>query len=162
MHFFFRGVLGTFLFSSVQFSSVQDGIYTLGKAHMRSTLSISEVYPTMLLKRFQCSSDWRWPYLVLSKKTSSASSFHASLLKAIDSVMSLALCPQVVFQATQHFRSSEKRDTCEGCFARQSICSVISHHSGMSRAVHPPEFWKVHADHWHIVFWASHSTFHFL
>ena len=27
-------------------------------------------------------------------------------------------------QASQHFRSSEKQAACEGCFARQSICSV--------------------------------------
>jgi len=48
----------------------------------------------------------------------------------------LALCPQVVSQAPQHFRSSEKQATCEGCFARQFTCSVISLHYGMSRAVH--------------------------
>ena len=39
-------------------------------------------------------------------RSSSASSFHASLLQAINGVMSLALCPQVVSQAPQHFRSS--------------------------------------------------------
>ena len=43
-------------------------------------------------------------------------------------------------QAPQHFRSSEKQATCKGCFARQSICLVISLHSGMSKAVHPHEF----------------------
>ena len=75
-------------------------------------------------------------------RSSSASSFHASLLQAIDGVMSLTLCPQVVSQASQHFRSSEKHAICEGCFSRQSICSVISLHSGMSRAVHTQEFSK--------------------
>ena len=39
--------------------------------------------------------------------------------------MFLALCQQVVSQASQHFRSSEKQDTCMGCFVRQYICSVI-------------------------------------
>ena len=62
----------------------------------------------------------------------SISSFSASLLQVIDGVMSLALCPLVVFQALQHFRSSEKQATCEGCFACQSVCWVISLHSGMS------------------------------
>ena len=52
---------------SVQFSSVQDCIYVLGKARMRTTPS-SEVSPMSPLKRFQCSSDWRWPFLVLSRK----------------------------------------------------------------------------------------------
>ena len=47
---------------------------------------------------------------------------------------------------------------------RQSLCSVISLHSGMSRAVqlHPQELLKVDVDRWHIPVWASHSTFHFL
>ena len=34
------------------------------------------------------------------------SSFHASLLQAIDCVMSAALCPQVVSQDPQHFKTS--------------------------------------------------------
>ena len=38
----------------------------------------------------------------LQWSSSNASSFHASLLQAIDGVMFLALCPQVVFQAPQH------------------------------------------------------------
>ena len=54
--------------------------------------------------------------------------------------MSLALCPQVVCQVPHHFRSSEKQATCESCLTRQSICSVVSLHSGMSRAVHTEEF----------------------
>ena len=37
------------------------------------------------------------------------SSFHASLLQAIDDMMSLALC-------LQHFRSSETQAPCNGCF----------------------------------------------
>ena len=95
-------------------------------------------------------------------RSSSTSSFHASLLQTIAGVMSLALCPQVVSQASQHFRSSEKQATCEGCFARQSICSVVSLHSGMPRAVHPQKFLKVDVGYRHIPVWASHSTFHFL
>ena len=35
----------------------------------------------------------------------------------------LALCPHVVSQASQHLRFSEKQAACEGCFARQSLCS---------------------------------------
>ena len=50
-------------------------------------------------------------------------------------VISLALCPQVVSQTPQNFRSSETQASCDGCFDRQSICSVISFHSGLSRAV---------------------------
>ena len=56
--------------SDLLFSSVQDGSYH----SMRSENPIcvppclSEVSPTSPLKRFQCSSDWRWPSLVLWRK----------------------------------------------------------------------------------------------
>ena len=88
-------------------------------------------------------------------RSSSASSFHASLLQAIDGVMpSLALCPHVASQAPQHFRSSETQATSDDCFARQSICSVISLPSGMSRAVHPQVFWKVDVEGYIYTFFA--------
>ena len=45
---------------------------------------------------------------VAFETSSSAFSFSSSLLQAIIGVMSLALCPQVVSQASHHFRSSEK------------------------------------------------------
>ena len=77
-------------------------------------------------------------------------------------MVSLALCPQVVSQAPQHFTSSETQATCDGCFARQSVCSAISLPSGMSRAVDPQKFSKVDVDHRHIPVWDSHSTFRFL
>jgi len=95
-------------------------------------------------------------------RSSSASSFHASLLQAIDGVMSLALYPQAVSQAPQHFRSSEKQAIYEGFFTRKSICSIISRYSGMSRALHSLLYLKVDVDHWHISISASHSTLHFL
>ena len=50
------------------------------------------------------------PLSSFQERSSSASSFHASLLQAIDGVMSTALCPQVVSQASQHFRFSEKQE----------------------------------------------------
>ena len=88
---------------------------------------LSEVSLTLPLKRCQYSSMIK-DGLVSSfeGRSSSASSFHASLPQAIDGVMSLALCPQVVSQAPQHFRSSEKQATCGGCFARQLSLSVRS------------------------------------
>ena len=45
--------------------------------------------------------------MIFRGRSSSASVFQASLLRAIDGVMPLALCPQVVSQAPQYFRSSE-------------------------------------------------------
>ena len=46
---------------------------------------------------------------------------------AIDGVMYSVLYLQVVSGAPPHFRSSEKQATCEGCFARQCICSIQLH-----------------------------------
>ena len=48
------------------FSSVKDGIYTLGKAHIRSIPSL-RISPTLPLKQFLCSSNWRRYFLVLSR-----------------------------------------------------------------------------------------------
>ena len=47
------------------------------------------------------------PFSSSPDRSSIASSFCASLLLAIDAVMFLALYPEVVSQAPQHFRSSE-------------------------------------------------------
>ena len=90
---------------------------------------LSDVSPTSPLKWFQCSR----PFSSFQGRSSRAMSFYASLLQAIDGVMSLALCPHVVSEARQYFRSSKTQATCDGCFARQSVCSVVSLHSGMSR-----------------------------
>ena len=55
-------------FSSVQFSSVQDSIYALRKAHMRSTRSFSPMLPFETNPVFGLI-DWRWPFLrPLSRK----------------------------------------------------------------------------------------------
>ena len=86
----------------------------------------SEMFPTLPLNSSNVHLTDDGPLSSLQGRSSSASSFHASLLQAISGVMSLALCQQVVSQAPQHFRSSEAQATCGGCFARHSICSVIS------------------------------------
>ena len=65
------------------------------------------------------------PFSNFQGRSSSASSFHASLLQAIDNVMSLPLFPQVVSQDSQHFRSSEKQATCEGSFF-PPLCHAFS------------------------------------
>ena len=141
-------------------NSVLDGICVLRKFHMRSTLSIDissfpivafETVPMLIRLPMSLSRPF--------KEDSQALPPCLSLLQAISGVISLALCLQLVSQAPQHFRSSEKQATCEGRFARQSVCSVIFLHSGMSRAVHPQEFSKADVS----PVWAnSHSTFHFL
>ena len=133
-------------FRTVRFTTV-----SLGKAHMRSA-------PSLRRCLWHCSNVRLMddgPLSSFQGRLSSASSFHASLLQVIDSVMFLALCLQAVSQVPQHFRSTEMQAICDGCFARQSICTVISLYSDMSRAVHPLEFSKVDGDHWHNPVWAS-------
>ena len=96
--------------------------------------------------------------------SSRVSSFHVCLLYGVNAVWYLlALCPHIVSRAPQHVISSETQATCDDCFARQSVCSVVSLHSGMSRAVHPQEFSKVMSnimDTCQVM--AFHSTFQFL
>ena len=67
---------------------------------------LSEVSPRLPLKRFQCSSDWRWPSLVLSRRSSSTSFFNASLFQAINGMMSLALCPLWSSSTLEIFREA--------------------------------------------------------
>ena len=107
--------------NDILFSSVQDGIhkeerkwcsvqFKIVPMHLKKPICIpprlSEVFPTLPLKQFQCSSDWWWPYLISTFQGRSSST--SSFLQVIDGVMSLALCPQVVSEASRHFRSSEK------------------------------------------------------
>ena len=113
---------------------------------------LSEVSPSLPLKQFLCSSDWPWPSLSSFQGRSSAASVHTSLFRAIDGVMYLALCPQLMSQVPQHLGFSRLK---LAVFAHQSICSVISLHSGLSGAVHLQEISKAAVDHWHIPVWAS-------
>ena len=56
------------------------------------------------------------------------------------STPSLRSFPNVAFKTVPIFV------ICEGCFARQCVCSVISLHSGMFRAIHPQDFPKMDVD----------------
>ena len=137
--------------TSVQFSSVQfSSRWLLCTREVPYALHpISQEFPAMLpLKQFQCWSDCRWPFLILSRKI--IEHFLFLCLSLIDGVMSLALCMQVVSQSPQHFRSSETQPACDGCFAHQSVWSVISFDAGMSRTLHPYDISKVDVEHWHM------------
>ena len=107
--------------NDVQFCSVQDGIYALGKPHMCCTLS---------LRRFPNTVNSSNVHLIDDGPLSSfqgRSSSNFSFLQVIDGVMSLALCPQVVLEASQHFRSSEKNKEND---IRWNI--VFHHNQGLS------------------------------
>ena len=133
--------------------SVQDGIYALGKVH-----PVSRKFPQSCL--WNCLSDWQLPSLVLSRKIMQCFLFPRLSLWGdqwcnvlgfvpVGSVSSFSTFQ--IFWGTNHLRCF--------CVACQTICLVISLHSGMSRAGHPQEFSKVAVDHWHIPVWASHATF---
>ena len=55
-------------------------------------------------------------------RSSIASSFYASLLQAIDGLMSLDCSRRQCLRLFKHFRSSETQLNCDDCFASQSIC----------------------------------------
>ena len=63
---------------------------------MHSTLSLRS-FPSIVFETVQCSSDYDGPLSSFQGRSSSASSFHASLLQAINGMMSLALCLQANF-----------------------------------------------------------------
>ena len=63
-------------------------------------------------------------------------------------------------QEPQH---SKMRARCNNCFARQSICYVVSHDSSLSWTVihRSPRRWRLNDIAVRQSVWASHSTFHF-
>ena len=73
-------------------------------------------------------------------------------------LMSLVLCPQVVSQAPQHFRTFETQATCDGCFSHQSVCS----RSFLVTPACPKEYthrrFKAERRPLTVPVWASHST----
>ena len=77
-----------------QFSSVPDGIFMFRKAH--TLHPISQKFPQhYILNSFSVCLIDDCPFLSFQGRLSGSSSFFASLLQAIDGVMSLALCPQI-------------------------------------------------------------------
>ena len=113
--------------SSVQFSSVQDGIYALGKVRMRSISSLRS-FPKVTFKTVPM---FVWLTMALSRPFKE-DRLALPLSTPLSSRRSVVWCPWLCArsEAPQHLRSFEKQATCEGCFARQSICSVVSLHSG--------------------------------
>ena len=72
---------------------------------IRAPPSLSELSLVLPLKEFQCWSDWRWSFLVLSRKVVERFLF----LPFLSSRRSMAWCPPLcarVLRATQSFRSS--------------------------------------------------------
>ena len=130
------------LTGSPQFSSVQFKVISMhSEKPICAPPRLSEIVPMSPVPMFV-----RLSVPALSRpfkgRSSSDSSFHASLLQAIDGVMSLALCPRVVSQAPQHFSSSEKQAACEGCFAPQPLppfegrsSSASSFHASLLQAI---------------------------
>ena len=131
------------------FSSVQDGICMLRKAHICAQLRLLDVFPASPLEQFQHSSSWRWPCLVLPRIIIERFLF-----------LSLSLPGSWWYGVLGFVPTSSASDS--------STLQIIRYASQlwwllcMTRAVHPQEFLKVDVKHWHVPVWASHSVFHFL
>ena len=136
-------------------------VFKLWKSHMRSTSFLGS-FPNVASETFQCSSDWRWPYLVLLRKIvqrflfprlsppgdrwSDALGFvHTGSVSSISTLQTFRdsshlwwlLCPPVYLLG--HF--------------------PLFHHVQGST---PAGVFKCKVDHLHMPVWTSHSTFHFL
>ena len=78
---------------SVQVSSVQDGIYVLGKAHNYALTASLRSFPNVANgSNVHLIEDG--PLSSFQERSYSASFFHAYLLQTIDGMMSLASCPK--------------------------------------------------------------------
>ena len=90
-------------------SSVQYILYALEKAHIRSTPFLIGFHSIA----FETVAVLVWLTTALfgpsQRRSQRACPFYASLLRATDAVVSLELCSQVAFQASQHFCSSNTR-----------------------------------------------------
>ena len=96
-------------------SSVQGGIYALGKAHIRSTPCLRsfpnvvfQTVPMFVLLAMALSRPFKEDLLALPLSTPLSSSDRWCGV--------LGFVPKVVSQAPHHFRPSEKKATGEGCF----------------------------------------------
>ena len=123
-------------------SSVQDGIYTLGKAHMhfmpslRSFSSVaSEIVPVSMA----------FSFVKKDRQALPLSTPISSLLLAIDGVMSLALCPPFVMVASP---------------ASLSALSFLL--TPLSRTVYGQESLRVDVEHCDMPVWSSHCSVHLL
>ena len=122
----------------LQFTSVQDGIYVLAKAHMRSTPSVRS-FPNIafeMVSMFVMVSRFHWAFYCLIDD-GPLWSFQGDCLvlplsMPLSSRWSMVWCPLLCacrFQAPQHFISSKKQATCEGC----SALSRAAHHWSFRR-----------------------------
>ena len=116
--------------------SAQDGIAALGKAHTRSTPSLSSL-PEAVIETVPI-----YVWLVghcllpiLEGGMSAASFFHSSFLQGINVVMLWPVQFQKVPQVSKHLCPAKLQTGSDACCAYLPICPFIPSDSGMPRAV---------------------------
>ena len=120
-----------------QFSAVQvKMIYMRSERPICALPRLFDVFPTLPSKQLQCSSDWRWTSLVLSRKVDERFRFPRVSPPGDRWCDILGFVPAGSVPSSSVLKISKTQATYYGCFAHQSSCSVISLHSGLSRAVH--------------------------
>ena len=95
----------------------------LWKSHSHSTLLLRSFpsIPLETVSMFMMVLSNLFRKYCQQERLSRAYSSYTFLPRVVSNVMSLALCPLVVSQAPQHFRSFEVQASCDGSFACQSV-----------------------------------------
>ena len=133
--------------SSFQFSSRW---YLRSEKHICAPARLSEVSPTFPLKQFQCSSDWRWPSLVLLRTEDRPGDRWCDVLDFVPAGSVSSFSTLQIFRETCHLWGL----LCKPVYL---LCRFRS-----LQQVHPKEFSKADVDYRHIPPSAFHSIFRFL
>ena len=117
-------------------SSLQDSIYALGKANVRFIPSLTRLPSVAFATSSSVALVWPWPFLVLSRNIVRRFLFLRLSPLGDRWCDALGSVPAGSVSTAPNLRSPETKATGVGCFARKSVCSVISHDSGVFRILY--------------------------
>ena len=131
--------------SMKQFSSLQDGIYALGKAHMRFPPPLRS-FPNTAFETVPMFVDWQChngPLSSLQGRSSGASSFHASLLRAIASETSQCNTTKLNQPRPNMAVPKQRRRACEQVLNCLDLPQSLSKMGVCGKSFFPAQAWPV-------------------